>query len=189
MFSHVYLFVTLWTVAHQTPLPTYSPDKNTGVSSHSLLKGNLWIQGLNPDLLHYRQILYYLSHQGSPLLSWILLNLWSTIFLEKCIKLIASFIFIACMLVFPVIFKANTIHRVLDPVLCFSCAFSHVTTRSSSTAEFYDHCFNKMKLILSLIIIGNGAQTQVYGILNFNFSKCMLIFHQDFNTLNTSPCI
>ena len=46
-----------------------------------------------------------------------------------------------------------------------------------------------MKLILSLIITGNGAQTQVCGILNFNFSKCMLILHQDFNTLNTSPCI
>ena len=49
-----------------------------------------------------------------------------------------------CMYVsFPsFFFKANTIQCVLDPVLCFSCAFSHVTTISSSTAGFYDHCFN-----------------------------------------------
>ena len=27
-------------------------------------------QGSNPDLLHLRQIFHYLSHQGSPLLSY-----------------------------------------------------------------------------------------------------------------------
>ena len=42
------------------------PDKNTAVHSHSLLQGIFPTQGLNPGLLHYRQILYHLSHQGRP---------------------------------------------------------------------------------------------------------------------------
>ena len=37
---------------------------NTGVGSHSLLQGIFPIQGLNTGLLHCRQILYHLSHQG-----------------------------------------------------------------------------------------------------------------------------
>ena len=40
--------------------------KNTGVGSLSLLQGIFPTQGLNPGLLHCRQILYQLSHQGSP---------------------------------------------------------------------------------------------------------------------------
>ena len=43
-----------------------SPGKNTGVSSYFLLQGIFLTQGLNPRLLHGRQILYHLSHQGSP---------------------------------------------------------------------------------------------------------------------------
>ena len=39
--------------------------KNTGVGSYSLLQGIFPIQGSNPGLLHCRQILYHLSHQGS----------------------------------------------------------------------------------------------------------------------------
>ena len=41
------------------------PSKNNGVGCHFLLQGIFLIQGLNPHLLHYRQILYHLSHQGS----------------------------------------------------------------------------------------------------------------------------
>ena len=40
-----------------------SPGKNTGVGCHSLLQGNSPTQGLNPGLLHCRQIVYCLSHQ------------------------------------------------------------------------------------------------------------------------------
>jgi len=36
------------------------------VSSHSLLQGIFLTHGSNPGLLHYRQILYHLSHQESP---------------------------------------------------------------------------------------------------------------------------
>ena len=39
--------------------------KNTGVGSHSLLHVIFPTQGLNPGLLHCRQVLYHLSHQGS----------------------------------------------------------------------------------------------------------------------------
>ena len=42
-----------------------SPGKNTGVC-HALLQRIFPTQGSNPGLLHYRQILYCLSHQGSP---------------------------------------------------------------------------------------------------------------------------
>ena len=40
--------------------------KNTGMSCHSFLQGICPTQGSNQDLLHCRQILYCLSHQGSP---------------------------------------------------------------------------------------------------------------------------
>ena len=41
------------------------PGKNTGVRCHFLLQGIFLTQGSNPGLLHCRQILYQLSHQGS----------------------------------------------------------------------------------------------------------------------------
>ena len=46
--------------------PWNSPDKNTGVSCHSLLQGIFPTQGSNLGLSHCRKILYCLSHQGSP---------------------------------------------------------------------------------------------------------------------------
>ena len=45
-----------------------SLGQNTGVGSSSLLQRIFPTQGLNPDLLHCKQILYQLSHQGSPAL-------------------------------------------------------------------------------------------------------------------------
>ena len=42
-----------------------SPGKNTGMGSLSLLQEIISTQGLNPGLLHCRQILYQLSHKGS----------------------------------------------------------------------------------------------------------------------------
>ena len=44
-----------------------SPGKNTRVGCHALLQGFLPTQGSNPGLSHCRQILYHVSHQGSPL--------------------------------------------------------------------------------------------------------------------------
>ena len=52
--------------------PTDSPGQNTGMSSHSLLQRIFSTQGSNPGLPHCRQILYQLSHYGSPrMLEWI----------------------------------------------------------------------------------------------------------------------
>ena len=47
--------------------PWESPGQSTGVGCHVLLQGIFLTQGSNPGLLHCRQILYQLSHQGSPL--------------------------------------------------------------------------------------------------------------------------
>ena len=46
--------------------PWDSPGKNTGVGNLSLLQEIFPMQESNPDLLHCRQILYLLIHQGSP---------------------------------------------------------------------------------------------------------------------------
>ena len=50
------------------PLSVNSLGKNTGVGGHSLLQEIFPTQWLNPGLLHCRQILYHVSHQGSPLI-------------------------------------------------------------------------------------------------------------------------
>ena len=46
--------------------PWDSLGENTGVGCHALLQGIFLTQGLNLGLLDCRQILYSLSHQGSP---------------------------------------------------------------------------------------------------------------------------
>ena len=52
--------------------PWNCPGQNTGVGCHALLQGIFPTQGLNPGLPHCRQILYHLSHQGSPrMLEWV----------------------------------------------------------------------------------------------------------------------
>ena len=61
------LFPTPWTVACQALLSLV-----TGVGSCSLLQGICPTQGSNPGLPHCGQILYHLSHQGSPrILEWV----------------------------------------------------------------------------------------------------------------------
>ena len=42
------------------------PNKSTGVGCHCLLQGIFPTQGSNRGLLHHRQMLYHLSHQGIP---------------------------------------------------------------------------------------------------------------------------
>ena len=53
-------------VTHGLYSPWNSPGRNTGLGSLSLLQGIFPTQGSNPGLLHCRQILYQLSHKGSP---------------------------------------------------------------------------------------------------------------------------
>ena len=59
--SPVQLFATPWTLYSLWN----SPGQNTGVGSLPLLQGIFLTQGLNPGLLHCRQIFYQLSHKGT----------------------------------------------------------------------------------------------------------------------------
>ena len=63
------LCLTLCNPVEPTSLlcPWDSSGKNTGVGCHSLLQQIFLIKGSNLGLLHCRQILYHLSHQGSPM--------------------------------------------------------------------------------------------------------------------------
>ena len=63
-------FVTPWIVVHQTSLFMEFSRPNTGVGGYSRLQGILSTQGQNPGVLHCKQILYHLSHQGRPLSFW-----------------------------------------------------------------------------------------------------------------------
>ena len=56
------------------------PGNSTGVGCHFLLQGIFPTQGLNPGLLHCRQMLYPLSHQGSCKWSLLLYNqaIWNS---------------------------------------------------------------------------------------------------------------
>ena len=57
---------------HRLYHPWNSPGQNTGVGSLSLLQGIFPTQGLSPGLPHCRQILYQMSHKGSPrILKWV----------------------------------------------------------------------------------------------------------------------
>ena len=68
--SHSVVSDSLW------PRGLYSPwnslGQNTGVNSLSLLQEIFPTRGLNPSLPHCSQILYQLSHKGSPrILEWV----------------------------------------------------------------------------------------------------------------------
>ena len=57
---------------HRLYSPWNSPGKNTGVGDLSILQGIFPTQGLKPGLPRCRQILYQLSHKGSPrILEWV----------------------------------------------------------------------------------------------------------------------
>ena len=72
--SHVRLFVTPWTVATRLLCPWDFPGKSTGVGCHCLLQEIFPTQGLNPGLVHCKQTLYRLSHQGSLIYLYVKLN-------------------------------------------------------------------------------------------------------------------
>ena len=63
-----------WTVCSLSGSSVHrdSPGKNTGMGCHALVQGIFPTHRSNPDLLHFRQILYHLNHQGSPrILQWL----------------------------------------------------------------------------------------------------------------------
>ena len=62
----VSLFVTPWTVAHQAPPATGFPRQEYWSGLLFSSSRDLPDSGIEPVLLHCRQILYCLSHRGSP---------------------------------------------------------------------------------------------------------------------------
>ena len=57
---------------HRLYSPWDSPGQYTGVCSLSFLQGTFATQGSDPDHPHCRQILYLVSHKGSPkILEWV----------------------------------------------------------------------------------------------------------------------
>ena len=68
LFSHVQQFAPHGWQPTELLCSWNSPGTNIGMGSHSLPQGIFQTQGLNPGLLNCRQILYHLSHQGSPMM-------------------------------------------------------------------------------------------------------------------------
>ena len=71
LLSRVRLFATPGMQPTRLLRPWNFPGKRTGAGCHFLLQGIIPTQGLNPGLPYCRQMLYHLSHQGSPSSSYV----------------------------------------------------------------------------------------------------------------------
>ena len=88
LLSHVQLFATSQSIAHQAPLSMRFSQQHY----HSLLQWMFLTQGLNLSLPHCRQILHRLSQQGSSMLD-------SGHLLTYLLQLFSSNV--ACLLMLP----------------------------------------------------------------------------------------
>ena len=80
-----------WTVAHQVPLSMgFSRQGYWSVGCHFLLQGIFPTQGLNLGLLHFWQILYCLSYQGSPYWSYRLLLVLKSIYTVRTLGFVGK---------------------------------------------------------------------------------------------------
>ena len=93
--------------------PWNSPGMNTGMDCQSLLQGILPTQGTNLHLLYCRQILYHLSHQGSP-------NTYMFLILQV---FLAPTSFSRYYLASLLAFIAKFFKRDVD-IYCFNCCLS-----------------------------------------------------------------
>ena len=87
--SHSVMSDSLW--PHVLSSPWYSPGQNTGVGSLPLPQGIFPTQGLNPGLLHCRQILYQLSHKESLLWTVMELSVLFIFFITISVPITRSF--------------------------------------------------------------------------------------------------
>ena len=99
---------------HGPHSPWNSPGQNTRGGSYSLLQGVFPTQGSNRGLLHCRQILYQLNHQGSPRkLEWVAYPLFSI----RILSGLQSFVFLffyylgVCFLSSRVLFKNSLVAK------------------------------------------------------------------------------
>ena len=111
LFGFLVVSDSLW--PHELYSPWNSPGQNTGVGSSSLLQGIFPTQGWKPSL-HCRQILYQLSHKGSPpssiyFLYWIdahfisIVHMW----VKSCVPLFTLLIFTTCASLLVIFFLAS----------------------------------------------------------------------------------
>ena len=94
--SRVWLFLTLWTVAHQAPLSMGFPRQEYWSGLPCPSPGDLPSPGMNPYLLcliHWRQILYPLSNQGSYIL---VINSYQIHYLQTFSLILQSFFSLSC---------------------------------------------------------------------------------------------
>ena len=87
-----------WTIAHQVPLSVKFFRQECWSWFPLPSQGIFLTQGLNPCLLHCRQIFYHLSHQGSPIVK---------IFIFQCLLsviLIPSHLYRTCCNVLVLVF-------------------------------------------------------------------------------------
>ena len=94
-----------------------SSGKSTGVGCQFLLQGVFLTQGLNLSLLRCRQILYHLSHQGSP---FIRRDIQIIIKFEYPVKLVS--VIKSCFKKCPhetSLFVRNNIFSYFECILCY----------------------------------------------------------------------
>ena len=82
----VQLFAIPWTVAHQAPLSMEFSRQEYWSGLPLSSPADPSTQGSNLGLLHCRQILYHLSHQGYPIREWLCLNTFEFLTLEFIIS-------------------------------------------------------------------------------------------------------
>ena len=96
LLSHVWLFAIPWTIAYQaSPSVEFSRQEYWSGLPFPSLGGIFPTQGSNPGLLHCRQTLYHLSHQGSRF--WYINN---TVFIKWVGKWHLSFFWRSCFFFF-----------------------------------------------------------------------------------------
>ena len=117
LLNHVWHFTRLL-------CPWDFPGNSTGVDWHFLLQGIFPTQGSNPGLPHCRQMLYRLSHQGSPYIyNWSIVDL-------QCFRCTARWLsYTNTYIYFQIIFH----HRLLQDSdyssLCYAvnlCCLLHI---------------------------------------------------------------
>ena len=107
-----------------------SPGQNTGVGSLSLLQGIFPTQGSNSGLPHCRQILYYVSHMGSPRISptrYLMFHLPSSLNIPQISRLeVNCFLGLGCLRI----------------ILCFPESFSFLVKYTSYVKPFVNSVVN-----------------------------------------------